>query len=66
MIGRIKRLRAALHAIARGEIPRDRMAREPGEPLARWQERNAITLLAWMQETARKALADDDRKDNSR
>jgi hypothetical protein len=66
MIGRIRRLRAALQAIAGGEIPREQMAREPDEPLARWQERNAITLLAWFQETARKALADDDRNDTSR
>jgi len=66
MIGRIRRLRAALQAIAGGEIPRGKMAREPDEPLARWQERNAITLLAWMQETARRALEDDDRTDNSR
>jgi hypothetical protein len=55
----LERYRVALQAIAGGEIPRDQMAREPGEPLERWQDRNAYTLLAWMQETARKALADD-------
>jgi hypothetical protein len=62
----LERYRRALQAIAGGEIPRDQMAREPGEPLERWQDRNAYTLLAWMQETARRALADDDRTDNSR
>jgi hypothetical protein len=59
-MSRIERLRQALQAIASGNIPRQDMAREPDEPLSRWQERNAITLLAWMQETARRALADDD------
>jgi len=59
---RLERYRQALQAIAAGEIPRERMAREPEEPLARWQERNAITLLAWMQETARRALEADNKR----
>jgi len=60
-VSRIERLRQALQDIASGNIPREQMAREPEEPLARWQDRNAYTLLAWMQETARKALEDDKR-----
>ena len=62
----LERYRQALQAIAGGEIPRAEMAREPGEPLERWQERNAITLLAWMQETARKALETDTKGNESR
>jgi hypothetical protein len=56
----LERYRRALQDIAGGNIPRQDMAREPDEPLARWQERNAYTLLAWMQETARRALENDD------
>jgi hypothetical protein len=58
----LERYRQALQDIAGGNIPRQDMAREPDEPLSRWQERNAITLLAWMQETARKALERDDKR----
>jgi hypothetical protein len=58
----LERYRQALQAIAGGTIPRDQMAREPGEPLERWQDRNAYTLLAWMQETARKALETDNKR----